>query len=186
MDEKMLDGIKSIQLAGRLWVLRTPEGQLYDDVDTDMIFHNRYLHITDLEEMGQYALDNLKGWEDFSQRVEPGDVVMAGANFGAGSSRQQAVDCFRALGVSAIVAESFGAIYKRNAINSGFPIVSFPGLREQEARFKSGNQMEIDLDTGEIVLKGEERFEAQPLSRVQMDIYQAGDLFAYGRLLDAS
>jgi 3-isopropylmalate dehydratase small subunit len=186
MDEKILDGIKSIRLEGRLWVLRTPEGQLYDDVDTDMIFHNRYLHITDLEEMGQYALDNLKGWETFSQQVQPGDVVMAGANFGAGSSRQQAVDCFRALGVSAIVAESFGAIYKRNAINSGFPIVTFPGLKEQEARFKDADQIEIDLETGQIALKGEESFQAQPLSRVQMDIYQAGNLFAYGRMLDAS
>jgi 3-isopropylmalate dehydratase small subunit len=186
MDEQLLDGIKSIRLSGRLWVLRTPDGALYDDVDTDMIFHNRYLHITDLAEMGQYALDNLKGWEAFSQRVQPGDIVMAGANFGAGSSRQQAVDCFRALGVSAIVAESFGAIYKRNAINSGFPIVTFPGLKEQEVRFQTGDEVEVHLDTGKIVLNGEEAFQAEPLSRVQMDIYQAGDLFAYGRLMDQS
>ncbi|MFN2226703.1 MAG: 3-isopropylmalate dehydratase [Anaerolineae bacterium] len=186
MSEQILDGIKKIRLNGRLWVLLTPDGQLYDDVDTDMIFHNRYLHITDLEEMGQYALDNLKGWETFSQQVQAGDVVMAGKNFGAGSSRQQAVDCFRALGVSAIVAESFGAIYKRNAINSGFPIVTFPGLREQVMHFKTGDEVEVHLDTGQIVLDGAETFQAEPLSRVQMDIYQAGDLFAYGRILDAS
>lgn len=186
MDEKFLDGIKSIRLGGRLWVLRTADGRLYDDIDTDMIFHNRYLHITDIEEMGQYALDNLKGWETFSQQVQPGDVVMAGANFGAGSSRQQAVDCFRALGVSAIVAESFGAIYKRNAINSGFLIVTFPDLREHEAQFKTGDEIEVHLDTGKIVLDGQETFQAKPLSQVQMDIYQAGDLFAYGHMLDES
>ncbi len=186
MDDQFLDGIKDIWVGGRLWVLRTPDGQLYDDVDTDMIFHNRYLHITDLEEMGQYALDNLEGWETFSQRVQPGDVVMAGANFGAGSSRQQAVDCFRALGVSVIVAESFGAIYKRNAINSGFPIITFPSLSEQEARFKTGADVEIHLATGKLVLSGEETFQAEPFSQVQMDIYQAGDLFSYGRSLDQS
>jgi len=186
MEDKFLDGIKRIRLSGRLWVLLAPDGQLYDDVDTDMIFHNRYLHITDLAEMGQYALDNLKGWETFSQQVQPGDVVMAGANFGAGSSRQQAVDCFHALGVSAIVAESFGAIYKRNAINSGFPIVTFPTLSEHVIRFKTGDEIEVHLDTGKIVLNGEQPFQAEPFSRVQMDIYQAGDLFAYGRLLDAS
>jgi len=72
------------------------DGRLYDDIDTDMIFHNRYLAITEVAKMGQYALDNLKGWEDFAKRAHPGDIVLAGKNFGAGSSRQQAVDCFRA------------------------------------------------------------------------------------------
>jgi 3-isopropylmalate/(R)-2-methylmalate dehydratase small subunit len=119
-------------------VLTAPDGELYDDIDTDMIFHNRYLHITDLAQMGQYALDNLKGWEDFAQKAQAGDILVAGKNFGAGSSRQQAVDCFRALGIGCIVAESYGAIYKRNAINSGFPIVVLPGLTEFYGRFREG------------------------------------------------
>ena len=174
--------MKETRLRGRLWVLRTPDGQLYDDIDTDMIFHNRYLHITDVAQMGQYALDNLKGWEDFSTKVQPGDIVMAGANFGAGSSRQQAVDCFRALGVGAIVAESYGAIYKRNAINSGFPIVAFPGLRESIQDFETGDSVEIDLASGEVVVNNERTFQAEPFSQVQMDIFQAGDLFAYGAM----
>jgi len=58
--------MKETKIEGRIWVLTTLDGKLYSDIDTDMIFHNRYLHITDLEQMGQYALDNLKGWEDFS------------------------------------------------------------------------------------------------------------------------
>ncbi len=176
--------MKDTEVKGRLWVLTTPSGELYDDVDTDMIFHNRYLHITDVDEMGQYALDNLKGWEDFSQKARPGDIVMAGVNFGAGSSRQQAVDCFRALGVGAIVAESYGAIYKRNAINSGFPIVVLPDLSQIYGQFKNGDEVEIDYETGEMVLKGQQVLQAEPLSKVQMDIYQAGDLFAYGKMLD--
>jgi 3-isopropylmalate/(R)-2-methylmalate dehydratase small subunit len=176
--------MKETTARGRLWLLTTPSGELYDDVDTDMIFHNRYLHITDLDQMGQYALDNLRGWEDFAKKAEPGDIVMAGVNFGAGSSRQQAVDCFRALGVAAIVAESYGAIYKRNAINSGFPIVVLPELSQLHGQFKNGDEIEIDYETGKLVLNGKKVFQAEPLSRVQMDIYQAGDLFAYGKALD--
>ena len=65
-----------------------------DNIDTDMIFHNRYLAITDMREMGQYALDNLKGFKDFSRKAQAGDIVVAGKNFGCGSSRQQAVECF--------------------------------------------------------------------------------------------
>jgi 3-isopropylmalate/(R)-2-methylmalate dehydratase small subunit len=163
--------------------LTTPSGELYDDIDTDMIFHNRYLHITDIEQMGPYALDNLKGWEDFAQQAQPGDILLAGVNFGAGSSRQQAVDCFRALGVGAIVAESYGAIYKRNAINSGFPIVVLPNLTQIYSQFKNGDRLEVDLQSGRVVLNEEKTFQAEPLSRVQMDIYLAGDLFAYGKTL---
>jgi 3-isopropylmalate/(R)-2-methylmalate dehydratase small subunit len=176
--------MKDTQIKGRLWVLTDPDGKLYDDVDTDMIFHNSHLHITDVEEMGQYALGNLEGWEDFAKKARPGDVIMAGKNFGAGSSRQQAVDCFRALGIGAIVAESFGAIYKRNAINSGFPIVSLPELTEIAGEFKTGAELEVDFETGQLSLNGEETIQAQPFSPVQMDIFQAGNLFAYGKSLE--
>jgi 3-isopropylmalate/(R)-2-methylmalate dehydratase small subunit len=176
--------MKEIQIKGHLWVLTDPKGKLYDDIDTDMIFHNRYLHITDINEMGQYALDNLEGWEDFSQRAKPGDVILAGKNFGAGSSRQQAVDCFRALGIAAIVAESFGAIYKRNAINSGLPIVALPDLTGMADQFETNAEISVDFESGEIVLN-DQAFQAQPFSQVQMDIYQAGDLFAYGKALEA-
>jgi len=156
---------------------------LYDDIDTDMIFHNRYLHITDVAQMGQYALDNLKGWEDFAQKSNPGDIIMAGKNFGAGSSRQQAVDCFRALGIGAIIAASFGAIYKRNAINSGLPILAFPDLLGHKDAFASYDKLTVNFATGRLVLKDERAFQAEPFSQVQMDIYQAGDLFAYGKTL---
>ena len=95
-----------------------------DNIDTDMIFHNRYLAITDIKEMGQYTFDNLKGFEDFSKKAETGDIVITGKNFGCGSSRQQAVDCFVSLGIQAIIAESFGVIYERNAINAAFPVIT--------------------------------------------------------------
>jgi len=186
MTEQTRTGVRPTRVKGRLWVLTTPAGALYDDIDTDMIFHNRYLHITDVQDMGRYALDNLIGWQDFAKKVQPGDVILGGKNFGAGSSRQQAVDCFRALGVAAVVAESFGAIYKRNAINSGFPIVTFPDLSAHVTEFKTGDEVEIDFASGEIVVNGAETFQAEPFSTVQMDIHRAGDLFAYGRTLDKS
>jgi 3-isopropylmalate/(R)-2-methylmalate dehydratase small subunit len=175
--------MKTTRIRGRVWVLTDPEGKLIDDIDTDMIFHNRYLHITDVGQMGQYTFDNLHGWKDFAQKAQPGDIVVAGKNFGAGSSRQQAVDCFRTLGVGAIVAESFGAIYKRNAINSGLPIISLPDLTARAREFETGAELAVDFETGQVVLDGAKTFRAQPFSQVQMDIYQAGDLFAYGKSL---
>ncbi|MBN1660195.1 MAG: 3-isopropylmalate dehydratase [Anaerolineae bacterium] len=186
MAEQTRTGGRPTRVRGKLWVLTTPDGALYDDIDTDMIFHNRYLHITDLQEMGRYAMDNLIGWQDFAQKVQPGDILLAGKNFGAGSSRQQAVDCFRALGVAALVAQSFGAIYKRNAINSGFPIVTFPELSEHVVEFNTGDKVEVNFATGEIVVNGDRKLQAEPFSKVQMDIYRAGDLFSYGRTLDES
>jgi 3-isopropylmalate/(R)-2-methylmalate dehydratase small subunit len=174
--------MKTTTIKGRLWALTDPEGRLYDDIDTDMIFHNRYLHITDVAQMGQYALDNLEGWRDFSQRARPGDIILAGRNFGSGSSRQQAVDCFRSLGIAAVVAESFGAIYKRNAINSGLPIIALPDLTGVAGAFKSGCEIGIDLKTGQVTMD-KRTYQAQPFSQVQMDIYQAGNLFEYGKTL---
>ncbi len=173
--------MKDTRIQGRLWILRDPQGELYDDVDTDMIFHNRYLAITDVAQMGQYSLDNLKGWEDFAKKAQPGDIVVTGRNFGSGSSRQQAVDCFRSLGIAAIVAESFGAIYKRNAINSGLPIVTLPGLTAVAGQFHDGDTLQIDFASGQMALNDAQTFQAEPFSQVQMDIYLAGDLFAYGK-----
>ncbi|MHC4469671.1 MAG: aconitase/3-isopropylmalate dehydratase large subunit family protein [Planctomycetota bacterium] len=153
--------------AGRVWTI--PK----DSIDTDMIFHNRHLAITDVAEMGQHAFGNLPGFEDFAARARPGDIVVTGENFGCGSSRQQAVDCFRSLGVSLIVAKSFGAIYERNAINSGFPILAADLLG---TGLEDGQEIEVDLKTGRIGLPDGGELEAPPFSEVQWDIYQRGGL----------
>jgi 3-isopropylmalate/(R)-2-methylmalate dehydratase large subunit len=122
--------------------------------------------------MGQYAFDNLEGWEDFPTKVEPGDIVVTGKNFGAGSSRQQAVDCFESLGVSLVIAESFGAIYERNAINKGFPIVTADLIPEG---LVDGQEIEVDLKSQTITLPSG-REVAGYFSDVQMDIYKRGGL----------
>ena len=159
---------KPTTITAHVWVIDR------DNIDTDMIFHNRYLTITDITEMSKYTFDNLKGWEDFAKKAKPGDIVVTGKNFGAGSSRQQAVDCFISLGISAIVARSFGAIYERNAINAGFPIVTSELVK---SGIKDGEEIKIDLKTGEITkLSTKEKIKAEPFSDTQLEIYQKGGL----------
>ena len=175
--------MRPMKVRGRPRVLVDSDGRLYDDIDTDQIYHNRHLHVTEVGEMGQHALGNLIGWEGFPSTVCQSDIVVAGRNFGSGSSRQHAVDCFIALGVAAIVAESFGAIYKRNAINSGFAIVEVQGLRDVTAVLTECEWMEIDLGSSVIQTSLALDLRVRPVPQVQKDIYLAGDLFAYGRSL---
>ena len=165
---------------GRVWTITDGDGQLINDIDTDMIFHNAHLAVTDIDTMGQYAFGNLKGWEDLPNKVKPGDIIITGSNFGAGSSRQHAVDCFAALGIIAIVAISFGAIYKRNAINSGMPILTWPALTDSSKNsLSSGDIISLDLMSGILESNGT-LYQLNPFSKVQMDIYKAGNLFALG------
>ncbi len=176
--------MRDMKFEGRVWVLTDKAGRLIEDIDTDQIYHNAYLHITEIAQMGPYALGNLEGWKDFPSKAKPGDLVVAGRNFGAGSSRQQAVDCFLALGVSLILAPSFAAIYHRNAVNSGFPVLTCPGLEAlvSAGTLQSGDVLSIDAATGRArnVSRGID-FPIDPMGRVQRDIFQAGNLFAYGK-----
>ena len=175
---------KPTTIKGKAIVIKDSEGNGIDDIDTDMIFHNKHLHITNIDEMGQFAFGNLPGWEKISGMVSGNDILIVGKNFGAGSSRQQAVDCFTAIGVTLIIAESVGAIYKRNAINAGMPLMISPNIMNESV--ETGDELKINLTTGEIVnsSKNKSLQLANPLSKVQLDIYQAGDLFAFGKSLD--
>lgn len=170
MQKRSHEAHKQVEVKGRIWVIER------DDIDTDMIYHNRYLQITDVEKMGQYIFDNLKGYEDFASRAKPGDIVIVGKNFGAGSSRQQAVDGFKTLGVQAILAESFGAIYERNAINAALPIITYDSLADIQP--EDGDVVSVNFETGIVknVTKGLSG-KVHPFSEVQMEIYQQGGLF---------
>jgi len=156
---------------GKVWFIDK------DDIDTDMIFHNRYLTITDIKEMGQYTFDNLEGYKDFAKKVNPGDIVVTAKNFGAGSSRQQAVDCFKALGVQCILAESYGAIYERNAINAAFPILTYDPKNLTSIDFADGDTVRVDFVKGELTnLKNNKTTTIDKFSNVQLDIYMDGGL----------
>lgn len=168
---------------GKTHVIVDKKGSLIEDIDTDQIYHNAHLAVTEIAQMGQYAFGNLEGWKDFTEKAKDGDILIVGKNFGAGSSRQHAVDCFCALGIAAILGESFGAIYKRNAINSGFPIMECAGISSID--LSSLDMVEVNFETGEIKNReGSLIFTGKPFSDVQKDIYQAGNLFAYGRSLE--
>ncbi|MDR1182558.1 MAG: 3-isopropylmalate dehydratase large subunit [Bacteroidales bacterium] len=156
---------------GKVWLIEK------DDIDTDMIFHNRYLTITDIHEMGQYAFDNLAGYENFSKEAQKGDIVVTGKNFGAGSSRQQAVDCFISLGVSCILAESYGAIYERNAINAAFPILAYNPEILDELQLENGDFIQVDFITGNINnITKKKTAKIRPFFDVQTQIFQRGGL----------
>ena len=159
---------KPTAVRGRVWVVDR------NNVDTDMIFHNRHLAVTDPAQMGRYAFGNLPGWEDFPAKAAPGDIVVAGSNFGAGSSRQQAVDCFKSLGVAAVVARSFGAIYERNAVNAGLPVLAGDLVA---AGLRSGEEITVDFASGEVVRHSTgETIRVEPFSEIQMAIYRKGGL----------
>jgi len=157
-----------LDVSGRAWVIKK------DNIDTDMIFHNRYLSITDIKEMGQYTFDNLKGFENFSKEAKAGDIIVTGKNFGCGSSRQQAVDCFKSLGISVIIAESFGAIYERNAINNAMPILIDPNITSE---IDEMDKLSVDFITGEIVDQTQgKNYLVKPFSKSQLAIYERGGL----------
>jgi 3-isopropylmalate dehydratase small subunit len=158
---------REFRLRGRLWVLAR-DGELIDDIDTDMIYHNAHLAVTEIAQMGRYALGNLDGFGDFATEARPGDMILAGENFGSGSSRQHAVDCFR-------------AIYRRNAINSGFPVIEMPGV--PAGAFVRLEEAEVDLEDGTLTAGGR-TFRGRGMSPVARDIYLCGDLFAYAESLE--
>ena len=145
-----------------------------DNVNTDVIFPGRFTYqIMTPEEMARHAMEDLD--PGFAAKVKPGDVVVAGKNFGCGSSREQAAACLKAAGIQAVVAKSFARIYFRNAINLGLAV-----LQSDEAveRLEAGDHVDIDLARGEIrSAKG--TFHFLPLPASVIGIIEAGGLIEY-------
>jgi len=175
------------KIEGKVWYITDEGGRFIHNIDTDQIFHNSHLAITDLDKMGEYAFGNLKGWENFPKMARPGDIIVAGENFGAGSSRQQAVDCFRSLGVSTIIAKSFASIYERNAISSAFLLLlsdDVDSIKKRHDECPSDQKtLRIDLSSWEVydAKSGVKLGKIKPLSRVEKDILEAGGIFEYGK-----
>ena len=156
--------------AGRAW-------RYGDNVDTDVIIPARYLTTSDPVELGKHALEDLD--PSFVGSVSPGDVVVAGANFGCGSSREHAPLALKGAGVSAVVAESFARIFFRNAINTGLPVAACP---EAVAATDPGDELEVDPARGIVrnVTKGQ-TYAAEPLPPFVLDIVAAGGLVGWVR-----
>jgi 3-isopropylmalate/(R)-2-methylmalate dehydratase small subunit len=145
-----------------------------DDVNTDVIYAGKYTYQQMRpEEMASHALEDLD--PEFAKDVRPGDVIVAGKNFGCGSSREQAAACLRAAGVQAVVAKSFARIYFRNAINLGLPVLQ---CEEASDVLQSGDDVEIDFAGGKII-SGEKVFKFPPLPDSVIGILEAGGLLEW-------
>ncbi len=145
-----------------------------DHINTDVIFPGKYTYSVqhDPAALARHALEDLD--PTFAENVQPGDVIVAGRNWGNGSSREQAVTCLLACGLRAVIAESFARIYYRNAINSGLLALVCPGA---VALAHTGAELSLDIDTGELELAGHTlRFE--PLPPTVRKIVAAGGLIA--------
>ena len=154
---------------GRIW-------KYGDDVNTDVIFPGKYTYtVTEPEEMARYALEDLD--PAFAKEVRPGDVIVAGRNWGCGSSREQAATALKLAGVGAIVANSFARIYYRNALNNGLPALV---CAEAVATLYTGDKVEIDLEAGEIHTSTGV-FSFPPLPESVRGIVEAGGLIPYLR-----
>ena len=143
-----------------------------DHVDTDVIIPARYLNIADFEELAEHAMEDID--VNFAPNVQKGDIIVAGRNFGCGSSREHAAVTLKAVGVGAILADSFGRIFYRNAINLGVPLIVCPGISKIVNR---GDVIEFNMTTGTVVNQTSgQTMQAQPLSDYVMNILASGGI----------
>ena len=149
-----------------------------DHVDTDVIIPARYLNISDFNELAEHAMEDSKEnlTVNFAANVKPGDIVVAGKNFGCGSSREHAPMVLKVKGVKCIIADSFARIFYRNAINIGLPILECPAASEAIAE---GDTVSIDFDTGVITDETTGKtFQAEPFPPFIQKIIRSGGLMA--------
>lgn len=146
-----------------------------DNVNTDVIIPSKYLTLLDPDELAKHAMEGLD--PTFPAKAREGAVIVAGKNFGCGSSREQAPIALKHAGVKCVVAQSFARIFYRNAINIGLPAIECASLLEKTSE---GDQLRIDLATGEITnLTKNMRFQASKLPDFVLEIISAGGLIEH-------
>jgi len=153
-------------IRGRAWIFG-------DDVDTDVIIPGKYLRTKDAHLWAEHAMEGLD--LHFASDVKPGDVIVAGRNFGCGSSREQAARALKGAGVAVVVARSFARIFYRNAINVGLALI------EADVSAQKGDIIEVDLANGTVKV-GEQIYQGTRLPEFLMEILKDGGLVAHRRL----
>ena len=145
-----------------------------DNIDTDVIIPARYLNTANHKELASHCMEDID--KSFTSKVKGGDIMVGGANFGCGSSREHAPIAIKESGISVVIAETFARIFYRNAINIGLAILECP---EASAKIADGDDVEVDFDTGVIInhTKGEE-YKAQPFPPFIQEIITKGGLLA--------
>lgn len=155
-------------IEGRVWTFG-------DDVDTDAIIPARYLNTSDPQALAEHCMEDAD--PDFPNKVQPGDIIVAGKNFGCGSSREHAPIAIKAAGVSCVVAPSFARIFFRNAINIGLPIFECPDIEAKE-----GDILRIDMNSGVIENTTQNKtFQAVPFPESMQEFIRLGGLTPFIR-----
>jgi 3-isopropylmalate/(R)-2-methylmalate dehydratase small subunit len=157
-------------LKGKTW-------KFGDNIDTDAIIPARYLNTSDPKELAKHVMEDAD--RDFASKSKAGDLIVAGANFGCGSSREHAPIAIKAASLQAIVAKSFARIFYRNAFNIGLPIFE---SEEASEKISEGDEIEIDADTGRIrnITQGEE-YAAKAIPPFMQELISAGGLIEWTR-----
>jgi 3-isopropylmalate/(R)-2-methylmalate dehydratase small subunit len=159
------------KIVGKVW-------KFGDNIDTDVIIPARYLNTSEPAELAKHVMEDID--PSFSSKVEPGDIIVAGENFGSGSSREHAPIALKAAGVGAVIAKSFARIFYRNSFNMGLPIFELP----EADRIEEGDRVEIDMEKGVIrnLTKGEE-YRFTPIPPFMQQLIDAGGLIKYAQKL---
>ena len=145
-----------------------------DNVDTDVIIPARHLNTQDAKELASHCMEDID--KDFVNRVQPGDIMVGGWNFGCGSSREHAPLCIKTAGIAVVIAKSFARIFYRNAINIGLPILECPAASEG---IDDGDEVAVDFDTGVITnVTKNETYQAEPFPPFIKDMIAKGGLMA--------
>ncbi len=146
-----------------------------NDVNTDVIIPARYLNVSDPDELAEHCMEDID--HSFITNVKPGDIIIAGSNFGCGSSREHAPLAIKASGVSCVIAKSFARIFFRNAIDIGLPLLE---CSEAANEIEAGNKLEIDITNGKIYdVSQHKTFLAEPYPDFMAHIINAGGLINY-------
>ncbi len=159
-----------MNLKGRVWIFG-------NDIDTDAIIPARYLNTSDPKELASHIMEDAD--REFPKKVKPGDIIVAGKNFGCGSSREHAPIAIKAAGIQAVIAKSFARIFYRNAFNIGLPIFE---STEASEMIKQGDVIEIDADRGMIRnLTRNEQYKAKPIPAFMQELIASGGLIQWTR-----
>ncbi len=157
-----------MRFQGKVW-------KFGDDIDTDIIIPARFLNTFDKDELARNCFADIR--PGFREMISPGDIIVAGKNFGSGSSREHAPLAIKAAGIGVVAAESFARIFYRNAFNVGLPILE---SKEAPRSIEEGSLVSVNLATGEIVDRNTgQRFFAKPVPSFMREIIDAGGLVAY-------
>ena len=145
-----------------------------NDIDTDIIVPGRYLIYTDEERLSEHCMEGLDA--EFNEKCKKGDFIVAGTNFGCGSSREHAPIALKGVGVAAVIAESFARIFYRNATNVGVPLLEAPGITKI---VEDGDEIEVDMEKGCITSANGESITFKKLPPFMLEILDQGGLIEY-------